>query len=320
MCSPEGPEEESYAFFENVVDYIKKGKSDESNAESQNAQSNCNSFMISYGHYFTEQKTAKIICEQFIKLYYSLNKLNCNLNRGLKNKNCSDFLNYWVNFKLKESIKNEDYTVRNVYDHLESQITGTGEFGTDLVCIHNINMNDLNKMNILYSLYDKYTDIDGILENRTSGDTKLLLSHSTACCTDYLEANYICNGGNDNNNNNHSKFCTQLKKFETTYANLYNRVDGNGSEYINNFKRLAQCKDTNVISTALVGTTVGLVPLLVGLYKFTPLRQLINSNKGKLTQGYRNNDDEMRNIMLMDQGSENISSQQGTYNIKYHSV
>ncbi|GAB69757.1 CYIR protein, partial [Plasmodium cynomolgi strain B] len=122
-----------------------------------------------------------------------------------------------------------------------------------------------------------------------------------------------------------NKFCKQLKKFKTKYVELYNTLYGKSIECLNNFKRFSQCEKTNTMTTALIGTTVGLIPLLGGLYKvkeikFNPFRQLINSKKGKLTHDYRNNDDYIRNIILMDQESENISFKQGTYNIKYHSV
>ncbi|CAI7718641.1 PIR protein [Plasmodium vivax] len=317
MCS-KGPNEENYEFFENIEEYIKKAKSAETTNASSNAVTKCKSFMVAYGSRFKAEETARTICEHFINLYNSLNEPKCNLNSDPKNKKCCKFLKYWVNSKLSKSMKNETQCVHSIYNGLESQITGPDGFIIDLEFKDDINKDDLNKMNILYRLHKIYTDINGILENDSEDVKKTLSSLSTACCTDYLVANYMCNGGNGDDSNN-SQFCIQLKKFKTTYEKLYNTVDGKGPEYSKNFIKLTQCNN-NIMSTALIGTTVGLVPLLVGLYKFTPIRQFINSKKGKLTQEYRNNDDEMTNAMLMDQQSEYIGSQQGTYNIKYHSV
>ncbi|SCA59988.1 VIR protein [Plasmodium vivax] len=316
MTCKKNPTEKSYIFFEDIENYITKGNLAESTVEPSNVEDECNSFMTSYKSHFKVEKNAKIICKAFIKLYDSLTELKDNSNRDTKYDRSSEFLNYWLNFKLKESLKNGDDSFCTIYNAIESEFTGS-EKHIFLDFIYDINKDEFYKMNILYRLYKKYTDLEFILENTIRNDKKLLLSHSTACCTDYLEAKYMCSGGNDDDNN--SQFCTQLQKFETKYKGLYHTVDSKGPDYTNNFKRLTQCNN-NTVSTAVIGTTVGLVPLLVGLYKFTPLRQLINSNKVKLAQEYRNNDDEMRNIMIMDQGSEQISSHQGTYNIKYHSV
>ncbi|KMZ76946.1 hypothetical protein PVIIG_06176 [Plasmodium vivax India VII] len=295
-----------YEFFEDIENYIKISKSAENTDALSIVPSGCNSFMQTYGHYFNVQDRAKEICKEFIKLYNSLTDLNCNSNSDPNYKKCRNFLNFWVNFKLIGSMKNEDRSVSTVYDLLEGQTTDR-DFSTNLVCIHDINKNDFNKMNILYKLYKIYTDINSILENEGDMVKRTLLSYSSACCTDYLVANYLCNGENN-------EFCTQLENFKTKYDLLYNTEIEKKPEYKNYFKKLSEC-DNNTMLTALIGTTVGLVPLL-----FTPLRQLINSKNGKFTQEHRNNDDEIRNIMLMDQGSEHISSQQGTYNIKYHSV
>ncbi|KMZ96105.1 hypothetical protein PVNG_04494 [Plasmodium vivax North Korean] len=178
--------------------------------------------------------------------------------------------------------------------------------------IYNIREEDLKKINLLYGLYENYKKLDKILNPNQQDNPELLLELSSKCCRDYAEANYLCNG-EDN------KFCKKLQGFKIKYQGLYGKLNGKSSEYSNKFIKLSQCGN-NSMSTALIGTTVGLVPLMVGLYKFTPLRQFINSKKGKLTQEYRNNDDQIRNIMLMDHGSEQKSSQQETYNIKYHSV
>ncbi|KMZ89821.1 hypothetical protein PVMG_05986 [Plasmodium vivax Mauritania I] len=232
----------NYIFFEDIENYIKKGNLDENTDESSSVEGKCNSFMTSYKSHFKVEETAKILCKQFIKLYDSLTELKDYSNRDSNYDKSSEFLNYWLNFKLKENLKSGDDTFCQIYN-----------------------------------------------------------------------AYYMCNVGN--NNNNHSQFCTQLGKFKTKYESLYDTEIGRNPEYMNYFKKLSECKNTNVTSTALIGTTVGLIPLM-----FTPLRQLINSKNGKLTQEYRNNDDEMRNIMLMDEQSEQTSSPQGIYNIKYHSV
>ncbi|KMZ77341.1 hypothetical protein PVIIG_06415 [Plasmodium vivax India VII] len=275
--------------------------------------SKCKDFYTTMRSSFENEQIAISVCKEIVKLYESLDKIKGKSECPESYKDDCEFFNYWVNFQISKSSPNESVCIDPINNAIESQFMLTDHYAVGLDFIYDIKKDDLNKMNLLYSLYKKYKVIDGILENASNMVKKTLLSHSTACCTDYLVANYMCNGGNDDINK-HSQFCMQLEKFKEKYEGLYSRVDKKGHDYTNNFKRLTQC-DNNTVSTALIGTTVGLVPLL-----FTPLRQLINSKNGKFTQEHRNNDDEIRNIMLMDQGSEHISSQQGTYNIKYHSV
>ncbi|VVA00027.1 PIR protein [Plasmodium vivax] len=314
MCT-RGSKEGNYEFFERIENYIDKVNEAESSS-SDGEFAECDDFSEEYQSSFKNKQIAKSLCEQLIKIYKSLNNSGTTPKCSNNNKNGCGFFNYWVNFKISKDMINRRNCINEIYDGFESQCPNAFGVPLDADIIYNINKDDLHKMNLLYSLYKKYKDIDGILDNSTEETKRLLLSYSTACCTEYLEANYMCNDSNDNNN---SQFCTQLNEFKTKYENLHKRVEGKDPEYYKNFIKLTECNN-NTVSTALIGTTVGLVPLLVGLYKFTPLRQLINSKNGKLTQEYRNTDDEIRNIMLMDQGNEHISSQQETYNIKYHSV
>ncbi|SCA60105.1 Plasmodium vivax Vir protein, putative [Plasmodium vivax] len=316
MTCKQNKKEESYEFFENIVNYIDKAKSAESNAELSNAVSECNSFMKTSGSYFTVEETAKRICQQYVKLYNSLT--DCKINSSNPNyQKCRDFLNYWVNFKLRKSMKYEDYSVPDVYNLLESQITGTGVFGTDLVCIHNINMNDLNKMNILYSLYEKYSKLNDIIKNKFEQHKQSLSTLSTACCLDYIKASYLCN---DDNMNNNPIFCKKLDTFKLKHDALHTEVVSKDSEYSDQFIKLSECHNNKIITTAVTGTVVGLIPLLGVLYKFTPMVQVLRSKMGILNNDISKNDEEMIKMSLMDQENEQIPFQKKTYNIKYQSL
>ncbi|KMZ76862.1 hypothetical protein PVIIG_06050 [Plasmodium vivax India VII] len=267
MCSQDS-DEESYEFFENIVEYVKKAKSAETAAASSNAETKCKSFMLAYGSRFKAEETARTICEQFINLYNSLNDPECNLN-SYPNKKCCKFLKYWINFKLMKSMKNEDECVSKIYNALESHITGSDEFNIDLYYEYDINKDDLKKMNILYSLYEKHTELDTILMNISKVDKESLLLHSTACCTHYIKAKYICN--DDNNRNDNSVFCNKLTTFKSKYDALYEKAFQEGSDYANNFIKLEECSNNKIITTAVTGTVVGLIPLLGVLYKVSEL-------------------------------------------------
>ncbi|SCA83705.1 Plasmodium vivax Vir protein, putative [Plasmodium vivax] len=215
-------------------------------------------------------------------------------------------------------MNNEGNSVRDLYDHLESQITGIGGFSIYLDFICDINKDDLNKMNILYRLYKNYTDLYDILDNSSQQVKETSLSLSTSCCKDYLEARYICDTSKTNSN---SPFCNNLEIFKSKYEReIYNKVDQKESDFSDYFIKLSECPNNKIITTAVTGTVVGLIPLLGILYKFTPMRQMFSSNKGILNNDISNNDEEMIKLSLMEQENEPYKFQQKTYNIKYQSL
>ncbi|KMZ76613.1 hypothetical protein PVIIG_05457 [Plasmodium vivax India VII] len=265
MCT-RGSKEGSYEFFENIKNYIDKVNEAERSSSSDGEFSECDDFSKAWESSFKDTQIAKNICKELIILYKSLNNSEPTSKCSNNNKEGCGFFNYWVNFKISKNMINGTYCIDEIYNGFESQCSHDFGVTLDVDIIYNINKDDLYKMNILYRLYKIYTDINGILENAGDMVIKKLSSLSTACCTDYLVANYMCNGGNDHNIN-HNQFCTQLNKFKATYEELYSRVNEKGIEYSKNFIELSECKNTNVMSTALIGTTVGLIPLMVGLYK-----------------------------------------------------
>ncbi|CAG9485369.1 unnamed protein product [Plasmodium vivax] len=283
---------DTYDFFDNAIKYIESSDNLNSNTTILDAQDNCTTFSKVY----TSSNIAigKKLCELFIKLYRSFTNVTQESHEDYKKE--WHFLNYWLNINISEKKLNEDTCATNFCEGLGNHCIYTF-FMTSFPppIIYNIREEDLNKMNLLYGLYENYRTVNNILSKTQDDKLDLLLKTSTKCCSDYTEAKYLCNGGNN-------KFCIQLEKFKTKYEELYSTVNGKDPEYSKNFIKLSECKNNNIMTTTLVGTTVGLVPLLVGLYK------------------YGSNDGEMRNIMLMDQESGHISSQKGIYNIKYHSV
>ncbi|KMZ76829.1 hypothetical protein PVIIG_06298 [Plasmodium vivax India VII] len=268
MSSPSSKKNDNYAFFVDIEKYIEKAKSAESTAASSNVDSKCKSFMKSSRLHIKDEETAQIICEQFIKLYDSLIDPNIKSKCDPTYKNCSEFLNYWVNFKLTESMKNEDYAVHYVYNGLESQITGVDGYGEIIDFICDIDKDELNKMNKLYNLYENYSKLSAIINKESESDKKELLSLSTQCCTYYNEASYICD---PDNNNSRTKFCEELETFKSKYEDLYQKVDEKPSEISDNFIKLLECPNTKIISTAVTGSIIGLIPLFGVLYKVTEL-------------------------------------------------
>ncbi|SCA59574.1 Plasmodium vivax Vir protein, putative [Plasmodium vivax] len=316
MCSTRSPGKESYDFFEKIEDYIEKVKSVESSDVSSIAETGCNTFMQSFGSYFTFKETANIICKQFIKLYVSLNELKCNSNSDPNYEKCNRFLKYWVNFKLRKSMKNKDDCAYVVYNGIESHNMGSDDYHINLDFEDDINNEDLYKMHILYSLYEKYSKLKTIIEGESKQNIQSLLPHSNECCTHYIEAKYICNGGNNNN----SAFCKELETFVSKYEKLYQKFEVKRSDFSDSLIKLTECPNNKTITTAVTGTVVGLIPLFGVLYKFTPMGQVLKSKIGILNKDISKNDEEMANISLMEQENDQLRFQKGTYNIKYQSL
>ncbi|KMZ88519.1 hypothetical protein PVBG_06005 [Plasmodium vivax Brazil I] len=172
-------------------------------------------------------------------------------------------------------------------------------------------------MNILYRLYVNYVKLNSIGYQNAEEDTRQLLTHSTACCPDYIKASYICN---DDNKERNPKFCEKLETFKLKYGVLYRSVVAKGPPFSENFIELSKCPNTKIITTAVTGSIIGLIPLFGVLYKFTPMGQVLKSKIGILNKDISKNDEEMANISLMEQENDQLRFQKGTYNIKYQSL
>ncbi|CAI7719365.1 Plasmodium vivax Vir protein, putative [Plasmodium vivax] len=309
-CQPR-IEGDSYDFFDIIENYIKNGEVISNESVSSKELNNC----ISFSEQYTKGENSNIgkdICEQFLKLHTSIPNIKDN-NKNYDNykKDCN-FLNFWLNYKLRESVLDGSVCVENFSLGIENQCSFILNFHFISEFIYHIVEEDFKKMKLLYTLYTHYSKLNSILSSKSPQTPQSLLEPSNNSYDYYNQARNMCY---DKNN----KFCQKLENFKSKYKELYKTLETKDEEFSKNFKRLPQNENIKIISTTTMVTSVGLIPLFGVLYKFTPLGQLFKPNKRKLTNEYSNND-EMRNILLMDQENKPIPSQQERYNIKYHSV
>ncbi|VVA00327.1 PIR protein [Plasmodium vivax] len=130
-----------------------------------------------------------------------------------------------------------------------------------------------------------------------------------------MKALYILH---NNYNDKYKEYCKQLDKFKTKYEKLFITAKSKGKEFANNFKKITDYDNSNIISTTIIGSAVGLIPLLGILYKFTPMGQMFNSKKWNLSINHDNNIDEIRKTSLLDYENEQLNLKQEKYNIEYH--
>ncbi|CAI7724238.1 Plasmodium vivax Vir protein, putative [Plasmodium vivax] len=319
MCT-RVPNEEIYEFFEGIVDYIKKANDSQHDDASFQYSSNCDSFYDTMESSFNDKQIAISVCKELVKLHKSLDINNKTLNNCNGYKKDCGFFNYWVNYKISKNIIDESNSIEIIYNGLESQFSIGDDYNMTLNFICDINKNELDKMNILYSLYEKYSKLKAIINTEQDLDKNELATLSSQCCTDYNQASYMCNDDNDNGNSNNREFCKNLKRFRTKFESLYENVNKKAPEYSHYFKSLPKCGNNKIVTNALIGSMVGIIPLFGVLYKFTPMGQVLRSKIGMLNKDTSNNDEELTKMSLMEQENEPLNFQQGTYNIKYQSL
>ncbi|CAI7719055.1 PIR protein [Plasmodium vivax] len=298
-----------YDFFNNIDTYIKEAKKIENPIPPNMPLADCDIFSTQYDLGNTEK--AKSLCNSFAKLNQFLVAIKTD------SHNHCNFLNYWFNYELRQTWFSKNNCISYIYDGMDSQLFTNKEYSSLYCQLYNISKVELNKMNKLYNFYKNYSKLNTIIDSETEPNKQEILALSTQCCTDYNDVSYICNPGNNNNNN--QKFCEKLNEYKSKYEELYQKVDAKPSEISNNFIKLSECPNNKIITTAVTGSIIGLIPLIGVLYKFTPMGQVFRSKIGILNNNISNNDEEMTHISLIEQENKHIPFQKKTYNIKYQS-
>ncbi|KMZ98954.1 hypothetical protein PVNG_05666 [Plasmodium vivax North Korean] len=256
-----------YKFFEEISRYIKEGKSIEHTILIDESIEGCNSFSVTWGKKLGNITLAKNICSIFISIYKKLKNENTDYINDSNYKNDFAFLNYWVNWKIQGEFY-QNKPLSEFYDYIEGQGLIDINLDIDNPLIYDIEKNDLYKMKILYSLYENYSKLNDIIENKFDEYKQSLSTLSTACCPEYNKASYICN---DDNKEKNPKFCEKLRTFNSKYDILYQKVFAKGPPFSENFIKLSECHNNKIITSAVTGTVVGLIPLLGVLYKVSEL-------------------------------------------------
>ncbi|KMZ89797.1 hypothetical protein PVMG_06065 [Plasmodium vivax Mauritania I] len=200
------------------------------------------------------------MCGQFLKLYKSLSCYREDIQKHTTKINDCKFLNYWVNWKLNISKEKRNICVKKFYDDVVNHCVETFSPSSRFNLEHNINNIDLEKMNKLYNLYQKYHNLNSIFITSALQNPTLLLEPSNQCINEYNLARPMCYDEND-------KFCEKLRNFKSKYQNLYAQAQAKGTNFSKNFKRLPEEENSNIISSALLGSIFGLIPLFGLLYK-----------------------------------------------------
>ncbi|KMZ79558.1 hypothetical protein PVIIG_00832 [Plasmodium vivax India VII] len=213
---------------------------------------------------FKNAETAKIICEQFIKLFGLLTFLNGKKYHDTNYKKEGAFLNYWANMQINNSTNNQNTCVKVFYDDIENQCLYSFPLNSLLHFSYDINRDDIINLNILYDLYKIYNKINSIISSPSGNPDDLQLDCSDKCFDGYKLVRTKCIGLKN-------KFCDQLNKFKQKYEALYPIVDNKGGKFSEHFKRLPEDNNISIITTSVLGSAVGLTSLYFLLHKVTYL-------------------------------------------------
>ncbi|KMZ83415.1 hypothetical protein PVBG_06277 [Plasmodium vivax Brazil I] len=262
-CSPK-IRDDSYNFLDTVEEYVKALEEINSVSLDSRERKDCEDFSKNHAKTYTE--IGKNICEQFLKLYKYLPNIKNNITGGTCFKKECGFLNYWLNFELKKN--NKIICINKFYNGIESYCGKTISNDLPLGAMYNIDQDHLNKIDKLYNLYANYTKLNNIIDSNWEENKQEILRRSLQCCTHYNDVSYMCNGDNENSN---PKFCRKLNDFKLKYDKLDKKEVDQGSDFYDYFIKLEECPNNKIITTAVTGTVVGLIPLLGVLYKVSDL-------------------------------------------------
>ncbi|KMZ77158.1 hypothetical protein PVIIG_05634 [Plasmodium vivax India VII] len=259
-CSPD-VKKDIYDFFNNIDKYITEVKKIENPTLPNTSLVDCKHF--SNQEDLGNKEKAESLCNSFA----SLNKFLVPIKKEDHLDPCN-FLNYWLNSELSQPFFNEDNCISYVYNVMDSHLGSKPDYNSLDCQLYNINKVELNKMNKLYNFYKNYSKLNTIIDSNWKEKKIEILTLSTQCCADYNDVSYLCNVDNENKN---PEFCKKLNNFKSKYDNLDKKDVQQGSDFSDHFITLSKCPNNKIITTAVTGTVVGLIPLFGVLYKVIEL-------------------------------------------------
>ncbi|SBT83080.1 PIR protein [Plasmodium ovale] len=302
-------------YYEALEKYV-KGKNDKVKEEQK-----CDNLSTSMT--FSNNISAEDICREFKFLHKLLRK---NPMEGTAVKDIfsdydCDFLNFWLNNKLRENVNNGSIEVKGFYEKIKNK---DNEFFTknneldDYMRI--IDLDILENMKLLYELYDTKQNILNIMLKQDYSD------NGETLCPEYLKKcydNYI--QGIDKCLNDYGDFCKEIKKFKHYYKYGIEEVPDQSEycniseyfrlpEYDSALEKRRKIMTIKILSTPLIMSFV--IPLL---YKYTPLGPFLRTKINTVKNKWMNSDEYGSELSSLPTDIEDNIYDNGEYNIGYYS-
>ncbi|CAI7719445.1 PIR protein [Plasmodium vivax] len=275
---------------------------------------------------FSGELSAKEICKEFMLLYKSFRIYSATgtpPNEIFSFGDC-DFLNYWLNDKLRKSVNDGDtIDVRGFYNEIKNK---NPEFFSDNKDLEEymkiIDPEILKNMELLYDLYDYERKILNMLLNQDySGENKKPCSHYTdKCYENYKTALDRCLNG-------HKELCKELKYFKKSYNFSIEQdiQDVNNCKTATNFRLPEQDPVLEIEkkeAMRIQNLTSPLIVLLVTplIYKFTPVGPFLQEKIKKVKNMWKSPKKNKEKMLSSSMDIENNISDNRKYKLAYNSV
>ncbi|SBS90414.1 PIR Superfamily Protein [Plasmodium ovale curtisi] len=304
-----------YSFFETFKNYKSyEGHVDQIFLRKQH-NTTCDAFIKDIKISRTE--SAKSVCEKFKYFYNFLLTKNKPKKSEYLDDNDFLFLNYWLNFKLRNNNIIYKLTVEDFYEEMNYREI---DFISDTFKekIYEIEDADFNNMILLNDLHDNHSEI---FQNTMSIKEK-------TTCIEYFQK-YISKykQGIIQCPNNDTDFCKALKLFKEKYEQNFLAKYSVSEKCIDReLIKLPQYNDVSLgdkeitVIGSILGPSFGTLFTLAFLYKFTPFGQWMHAKMGTKKGVHSNLYKENGKLSLNNSDTDYINLSEDPYYISYDSV
>ncbi|SBT57356.1 PIR Superfamily Protein [Plasmodium ovale wallikeri] len=278
---------------------------------------NSNYYNLSTSMTFSNNIRAEDICQEFKFLHKSLRENpmgGTTVNEKFSDYDC-DFLNFWLNDKLRKSVNNGLIQIKEFYKEIKNKDETFFSKTNDLEeYLYVIDSNVLENMKLLYNLYDNAVKIISIINTQNYIDAKEKNKDQESCSVykkefdeNYKKAMDRCFNSNDN-------FYSALKNFKDGYkiitepsSNESNACNPREFSFFPEYDPIPE-KEKRIM-TIKISSTLSFTP-------FGPfLRAKINMVKDRWMNPDKNGDE----LLPLSTDIEDIISDNENYNIGYYS-
>ncbi|SBT02357.1 PIR Superfamily Protein [Plasmodium ovale curtisi] len=270
---------------------------------------------------FSNNMHGKDICQEFKFLYKSLKEKSIvkTITGDIFSDNDCNFLNYWLNGRLRDNVKYGAIDVKDFYEKMKDNDVDFFSSNCKLdKHFYNIDTKILENMKLLYNLYDNAVKIISIISNKecTNEEQKLCIDHIKECDKKYKEAMDRCYNSNDD-------FYNALKYFKDSYKiiteprfNESNACNSSEFYYFPEYDGVLEKKANAIkISSTLFVLSLAL-PLI---YKYTPFGPFLRAKIRMVKDRWFNPDKNGDELLPLSTDIEDIISDNENYNIGYYS-
>ncbi|SBS90727.1 PIR Superfamily Protein [Plasmodium ovale curtisi] len=322
MECKEETSEESYKFCINSPYYEMLVKHVKDNSNEVIKIEHCDNLSTEW--IYSSSESTENICKEFKFLYKSLNKYRGDKtreNEAFTEDDCN-FLNYWLNDKLRNNDKDISICVKEFYEEMKCQDSAFFTNPKDLEnYLHVIDTEILENMKFLYELYYNAVKIINMITNQVHTDEqqKSCSHYIKECDEKYKEAmNRSLNSNID--------YYNALKIFNASYDIIFdpsfNKLKNcNYNEFLffPKYDPVLERKQRNIMAGKILSAPLILSFVIPVLYKFTPLGSFLRTKINIAKNRWMNSDEYGSELSSLPTDIEDNISDIGEYNIGYYS-